>query len=125
MRQFLRFNAVGILGVVVQLATLRLATYSLGVPYVSATIMAVQIAVLHNFVWHELWIWSELPWRGWPVRLMRFELGNGLMSMVSNTLLTFFFHGVVGFPVVAGNLAAIVTTGLVNFGLSRYWVFQR
>jgi putative flippase GtrA len=124
-RGFLRFNAVGILGAVVQLGALRLATRCLGIQYVAATLLAVEIAVLHNFVWHELWTWRELPWRGWPARLIRFELGNGVTSMISNGLLTVFFHEVVGLPVLAGNLAAMVVTGLVNFGVARYWVFQR
>lgn len=124
-RQFLRFNAVGILGAAVQLSALRLATRCLGIQYVAATLLAVEIAVLHNFVWHELWTWKDLPWRGWPARLIRFELGNGVSSMASNALLTVFFHEVAGLPVLAGNLAAMAMAGLVNFGVARRWVFQR
>jgi dolichol-phosphate mannosyltransferase len=124
MTQFIRFNTVGILGVAVQLAVLRFCTQVLGMQYVAATLVAVEFALLHNFGWHEMWTWKSLPSRGWPVRLMRFQLGNGTISLASNAVLTFALHESVGLPVVAANLAAIVITGLLNFGLAKFWVFR-
>ena len=123
-QQFVRFNAVGILGVAVQLAVLRFCTQGLGVQYVTATVVAVEIALLHNFCWHEVWIWKSLPWQGWPVRLVRFQLGNGVISIASNAALTFAFHEFMGLPVLAANLAAILISALLNFRVARFWVFR-
>lgn len=64
MIQFVRFNAVGILGAAVQLAALRIGTRVIGIHYLAATVLAVEIALLHNFAWHEIWTWKSLPWRG-------------------------------------------------------------
>jgi putative flippase GtrA len=124
LRQFVKYNAVGILGAAVQLAVLRICTRGLGIQYVAATVVAVEVALLHNFAWHEMWTWKSLPWRGWPVRLMRFQLANGVVSVASNAVLTFAFHESVGLPVLTANLAAMVITALLNFRLARIWVFR-
>ena len=123
-RQFVRFNAVGILGAAVQLAVLRVCTQSLGIQYVIATVVAVEIALLHNFAWHEMWTWRNLPRQGWPTRLVRFQLRNGVISVASNAVLTFAFHEFMKLPVLAANLAAILITALLNFRTARFWVFR-
>lgn len=124
LQQFLRFNLVGILGTAVQLTILCLFTRGLRMEYLGATALAVEIALLHNFVWHETWTWKGLPVRRWPVRLVRFHLGNGVTSIVSNVVLTFFFHRFLRLSVIPANLAAITTAALLNFWLARFWVFR-
>ena len=124
LRQFVRFNVVGVLGASVQLAVLRFCTRGLGMQYAGATALAVEIALLHNFGWHQMWTWKNLPWQGWPARLMRFQLAHGLTSIASNTTLTVVLHEVAGLPVIAANMAAIAITGLLNFALARSWVFR-
>ena len=123
-QQFIRFNLVGILGAAVQLAALSFCTRQLGIGYVIATATAVEIALLHNFGWHELWTWTGLPPQGWPMRLLRFHVGNGVSSILGNTLLTFAFHEFFRVPVILANMAAIISTGLLNFGLAKFWVFR-
>src|SRR5262249_8430739 len=74
-RTYLKFNVVGIAGVGVQLLVLALLKSGFGVPYLTATVLAVETAVLHNFFWHERWTWIErtkvLPW-GYSSRIVRF-----------------------------------------------------
>jgi putative flippase GtrA len=60
LRSWVRFNAVGIIGLVVQLLVLAVLL-RFGLHYLAATTMAVEAAVLHNFLWHERWTWSERP----------------------------------------------------------------
>ena len=57
LRRWLAFNAVGTMGVAVQLAVLLSLslTEALGLNYLVATVLAVESAILHNFVWHEHW----------------------------------------------------------------------
>ena len=62
-RRWLRFNAVGVAGAAVQLAALWLMVRS-GVPELIAVAFAVEAAVIHNFVWHELWTWGGSSRRG-------------------------------------------------------------
>jgi len=52
-QQFGRFNLVGLLGAVLQLLVYRLVMRRLDLPEAAASAIAVEIAVLHNFFWHE------------------------------------------------------------------------
>jgi putative flippase GtrA len=52
------FVIVGALGFVVQIAALA-ALLAAGCPYLIATAAAVEVAVLHNFAWHERWTWAD------------------------------------------------------------------
>ena len=119
----MKFNAVGVAGTVVQLAALYFLARVLRIQYVVATVLAVEVAVLHNFAWHEIWTWPGLPaqqrWR----RLARFHVANGFVSIASNALLTLIFKQYLGIPLLASNLAAIVLTALLNFLVAASWVF--
>src|SRR4029453_18203285 len=83
MARFLRFKAVGALGVAVQLASLWLLTGVAGVHYLIATPLSVALAVVHNFIWHRLWTWNDRD-VGLAQACIRFVLANGLLSIVSN-----------------------------------------
>ena len=125
LRRWLKFNAVGIAGAVVQLAALTLFTRLLKIQYVLATALAVEVAVLHNFVWHEVWTWRGMPRHGRWMRLARFHLANGLVSIASNALFTWLFKRYLGLPLIPANIAAIGVTAILNFILASVWVFRR
>lgn len=59
LRRWLVFNVVGGLGVVVQLSALAALTLEAGMHYLLATGLAVEIAVVHNFIWHQCWTWRD------------------------------------------------------------------
>ncbi|MCE2540985.1 MAG: GtrA family protein [Acidobacteria bacterium] len=90
MRRWLAFNAVGAMGVAVQLVTLVSLTEALGLNYLVATLLAVETAILHNFVWHEHWTWRDrVPGiHGRWTRLAWFNLVTGAFSISSNLVLT-------------------------------------
>ena len=124
LRRFWRFNVVGMAGFALQLVTLWLLTRVGGIHYLIATALAVEIAVLHNFAWHEAWTWRDLAVEGRWRRLLRFHLANGFLSVASNVLLTMFLMQWIGLLLVA-NTAAVVATALLNFALAESWVFRR
>lgn len=115
---WLRFNAVGIGGAVVQLALLWILT-RVDVHYLVATALAVEAALLHNFFWHTRW-----TWKGRDASLLRFHLANGLVSIASNLLLMRIFTGGLHIPPMPANLMAITLTSVVNFVLGDRWVFS-
>lgn len=51
--RWLKFNAVGGVGINVQLAVLLVLNSGFHMSYLPATAFAVEMAVLHNFLWHE------------------------------------------------------------------------
>ena len=118
MKRWLRFNAVGVMGTGVQLAVLALLV-RLHVHYLVATAIAIEVALLHNYVWHRRWTWA-----GEGGSLWRFHLSNGLISLVSNLLLMRLFTGAMGWPPVPSNLAAITITSLLNFLMASRWALR-
>jgi len=120
------FNAIGVAGMVVQLAIVAVLVHFFHVHYAIATALAVEAAILHNFVWHQRWTWRDRPAlrRGDSMaRLARFHLLNGSVSLVGNVALTALFTRVIGWDPVASNLVAIAACSLVNFTASDSLVF--
>jgi putative flippase GtrA len=115
--RWMRFNAVGLAGVVVQLAALALYQ-RLGMHYLLATALAVETAILHNWFWHRRW-----TWRGRDASLLRFHMANGAVSICSNVVLMRVLAGWLAWPLLIANLTAIAATSLVNFFLGERWVF--
>jgi putative flippase GtrA len=122
--RWVRFNAVGIAGVAVQLCVLWLLVNLARMPYLAATACAVEVALLHNFVWHETWTWRGQTPDGRGRRLLRFHLSSGLLSVTGNTLFTWCFKQSLGLPLLSANLAAIAITSLLNFAAASIWVFD-
>ena len=125
--RWLKFNAVGGIGIVVQLAALALLRSLLKLDYLLATGLAVEIAVIHNFLWHERFTWADRPATR-PVqslvRLVKFNASNGAVSIVGNLVLMRLLVGELEFNYVVSNLVAIVVCSLANFLLSDRFVFD-
>ncbi len=119
--RWLRFNAVGLLGVALQLAVLALLTHATPLPIAWASAFAVEITLLANFTLHRRFTWpANEP--HWPRQLLRFHLGNGAVSLVGNTVLTpLLVHR--HMPVLAANAIAIALCSTANFTLASLWIF--
>ena len=119
----LKFNAVGAIGVVVQMAALATLRGGLHVQYLIATAVAVEIAILHNFVWHERWTWRDRGGPGVVRRLLRFNLGNGGVSLAVNLGLMRVLVGEFHIQYLLANLLAIAAGAAANFAIGNWWVF--
>ena len=124
-RRWLRFNFVGALGIGVQLAVLSLLS-SAGVWYLAATALAVEAAVVHNFLWHERMTWRD---RATPTlrrllgRFLRFQTANGAISVLGNLLGMRLLVGALHLPVLWASLGAIAACAALNFVVSDQLVF--
>jgi putative flippase GtrA len=124
-----KFQAVGLIGIGVQLVALALLKSAVGLDYLVATALAVEVTVLHNFCWHERWTWAErtrlTPDAGSVAcRLLRFNLTTGLVSILSNLFLMRLFVGVFRLHYLVANMAAIAATFVANFLFSELFAFR-
>jgi len=118
--RWLKFNLVGAMGMVLQLATLALFNRLAPGHYLVASAVAVELAVLHNFVWHIRYTWSD---RRHQASLLRFHLSNGLVSLLGNLVLMRFLVHTAHRPVLVANIIAILCCSIANFVLSHNWAF--
>jgi putative flippase GtrA len=126
--RWLKFNLVGGIGIAVQLLALAIFRSLLHLDYLLATALAVETAVLHNFLWHERFTWADRPALRFThslVRLARFNATNGAVSILGNLLLMRWMVGELRLNYLASNLVAVSVCSLVNFLLSDRLVFER
>ncbi|MGH9810723.1 MAG: GtrA family protein, partial [Terriglobia bacterium] len=132
-----RFNLVGGFGIVVQFAALFLLKTLLGFNYLVATTIAVEAAIVHNFVWHEQFTWvdrlksqqsesssTRLAWMRSLIRFLRFNLTTGAVSLLGNLALMKVMVGRGHMNYLLANAIAIVLCSAANFLVSDEWVFE-
>jgi putative flippase GtrA len=125
--RWLKFNAVGALGIGVQLGILLTLKSGFHLGYLMATALAVEAAVIHNFVWHERYTWADrvqLSWRKSLPRLLRFNLTTGAVSIIGNLALMKLMVDFGHMNYLIANGIAIVLCSLANFLVSEQWVFE-
>lgn len=121
-----KFNLVGAMGMGFQLTTLALCNHLTRGRYLYASAIAVELTLLHNFVWHLRYTWPERSDKTHALgQLIRFHLSNGLVSLTGNLILMRVLVQTTHLPVVLANGIAILCCSIVNFFLGNRWVFAR
>jgi putative flippase GtrA len=125
--RWLKFNLVGGVGIVVQLAALYLLVGLVGMHYLPATLLAVEAAILHNFYWHERWTWADRTRHNPGAvarRLIAFNITTGMTSLLGNLLFMFLLVDQLGLHYLLANLLAIAACSLFNFLVSDWFIFR-
>jgi putative flippase GtrA len=127
MTRFARFAIAGSGGFLIQIAALALLTEVFAVHYVTATIVAVEAAILLNFAWHEGWTWADRPaaspgerWR----RLARFNALTGLTSIAGSVVFTAILVETLSLSPVMANIISVVALSAINFVSANALVFR-
>jgi putative flippase GtrA len=123
--RWLKFNAVGAGGIVVQLAALAILKSGLRLDYLVATAFAVEAAIIHNYLWHERFTWADRTVGSSWSRFARFNLSTGLFSIVGNLLMMRVLVGSVHLNYFVANAITIATCSIVNFLVSDRFVFEQ
>lgn len=126
--EWLRFNLVGGIGILLQLVLLFLLKSIFYLNYLAATGLAVEATVVHNFLWHERYTWADRvrpSWRNSLPRLLRFNLTNGAVSIAGNLALMKIMVAYGHVNYLAANGIAITLCSVINFLVSNTYVFAK
>ena len=108
----------------VQLTTLALLNHYAHGHYMVATAAALELTLVHNFIWHLNFTWRDRRSGGTlRTQFVQFHLANGLVSLVGNLALMRLLVGVVHLPVVLSNAMAILCCSIVNFVFGNRLIF--
>lgn len=124
--RFIKFGLVGGSGIVVDMGLLWLFTELIGLHYVLSGILAFTAAVVNNFIWNDLWTWSDRGDSGidaYLVRLIKFFLVSSIAGVVKIAilwLLTHFFN----LYYLLSNLVGIAVGMILNFSINNLWTFK-
>jgi putative flippase GtrA len=119
---------VGLMGMCVHLSMLSLFSKGFRLEPAVATALAVEMAVLHNFAWHERFTWkdrSSVHWSEVAGRLLRFNFTTGMISLLGTTAIVKYLVAQYHLPVLMANLIAIPCCSMLNFLASDFLVFKK
>jgi putative flippase GtrA len=119
------FNLVGLGGFLLQLGTLTLLTRVFGWHFAIASAVAIELAILHNFVGHSRWTWADRRPSGvrpWVARLGRYQaVKSGVLA--ANLGVTVAVVDVAGLPVEAASACAVAVCSVFSFLASDRLIF--
>ena len=120
--RFLRFGAVGLSGLVVDMGGLYLLYQVLGLPLTRSAILAAELAILNNFFWNDRWTFGDISkhqrqWKQVTKRLVKFNLICLAGLILKILLLNVLFNGF-GLNAYVANFLAIAAVTLWNFWIN-------
>lgn len=122
--RWMKFNVVGVVGMGVQLGALALLNRCWHGHYLVASTVAIEITLLHNFAWHVRYTWRDRPPQDSRLaQMVRFQMSNGVVSMIGNLVLMRLLVQEARLPVLAANAVAIVCCSVTNYCLGDRWAF--
>jgi len=130
LQRFLRFGIVGVAGVVVNLGIYYLLHQVAGLADFLARVLAIEVAILHNFLWHSRWVWADRRAAAprLVTQLVRYHLGTLFSSYVVTLAAGWLLLQVLPeMPLreVISHLGGIACGMVSNFLLADGWVFAR
>lgn len=120
--QVIRFGVVGATGVVVNNLVLYLLHGVVGWSLIPASVMAVELAILNNFIWNDRWTFSSRD--GARYRFLRFNLVS-LGGLLINTGVLAALVAATGMHYLVANLVAIAAAMGWNFSANARWTWIR
>ena len=126
MTRWIKFTVAGTAGFAVQIGTLAVLTQVAGLHYLVATAIAVELAIVCNFAWHERWTWRDRLASGrarW-IRLLRFNVLTAVTSIAGSVVVTAVLVESASLSPIAANIASVIGLGLVNFAGANRLVFR-
>ena len=118
--RFIKFLLVGGLGVVVNSLALYVLHQLMRLPLVAASLVAVELAIVNNFLWNDRWTFGRntLSLR----RFFQFNLVScGGLVITTGTLWVLVTH--LAAPYLLANLIGIGLAICWNFGLNLLWTW--
>lgn len=119
-----KFLAVGAMGAAVNCALLAALVHG-GWHYLVASIAAIQVSIIHNFIWHDRWTFRDRRAHSrWLGRFRDYEVTSFAGMAVNWTVLA----ALVGWlhqPLLLANVAGIAFGTVLNFTMCKLWAWKR
>lgn len=120
--RFLRFCTVGFSGVFVNEGTLKFFTEVIGLYYIYSSVLAVEIAIVSNFIFNEFWTFRDRSslQSAMVDRLIRLFKFNIICAIggVLNVAILWGLTDLAGFYYLISNLVGIGVSTLWNYGIN-------
>ncbi len=123
MPDYLKFASVGALGTLVNLGTLALLRYVVGIHHYIASAVAIEVSVIHNFTLNDLWTFRESRVGNPLMRLLKFHLTSLTAILIQYVTSVITYTYLIRESIVA-QLIGILLGYVVNYLASRTFVWR-
>ncbi|RLC37140.1 hypothetical protein DRH29_02975 [candidate division Kazan bacterium] len=123
-----KFNLVGWAGMLVNSGCLYLLKGVLGVPLIPASLIAIEIAIVHNFFWHRYWTWKDRNGNGekpFLIQLLTYNLMTGAVDLVANVTVLWMLTTMFGVYYLISNIFGMIMGPFIKFWLNEKVIFKK
>jgi dolichol-phosphate mannosyltransferase len=126
LRRFVKFCIVGGSGVLVNMGLLWLLTEVAGLFYLVSSVVAVETAIVNNFVWNDVWTFHDRRRPGRAERLKRLARFNAVSvgGLGINVAVLWLLTEQLGMHYLVSNLFGIAAATLWNFFMNAVWTWR-
>lgn len=125
--RFVKFGVVGGSGLFVNMFLLWLCKDLLGLPLTIASLIAIGVSILTNFILNNYWTWKDNEQNQKYTffhRMLRYYI-SASFSAIINYVALIMLTELAGIYYLISNLIGIGLGTIFNFGLGEFWVFKK
>jgi dolichol-phosphate mannosyltransferase len=121
----LKFAVVGLSGVGVNMGMLYILTEYFNILYIISSIIAIEISIITNFFFNDLWTWRDREKKPFWERLVQYHISVGITAILANWLILLILTEFFNIYYLISNLIGIAVGTLANFIVNDLWTFQK
>ncbi len=122
---FLKFAIIGTSGICINMAFLYLFTSVMGIYYMASAIYAIEISILWNFIFNNIWTWKDRKKQKLYKKIVKYHISTGLSAILGNWLILLILTEFFSVYYLVSNLIGIAAATIANFLLSDLWTFRK
>lgn len=125
-RRIVKFGLVGTWGFVVNMFFLWFFTETVGLFYLFSSLIAIEISLINNYVFNDLWTWRDRGKEGKKEYLKRMLQYHATASaaMLANIAILWILTELFDVYYLASNVFGILCGAVLNFFLNDRWTFK-
>ena len=92
-----------------------------------ASLISIELSVINNFIWNDLWTWGDRPKSGgWGYfrRLMKYNLSTSVAAVIGNLIILAVLKEHFGWNYLLANLVGIGVGIVINYFMNDRWTFR-
>mgnify|MGYP006297642353 FL=1 len=118
-----KFALVGASGFLVNQGVLFLAKAIIGIPVAYAGIIAIETAIISNFLLNNFWTWKDSRENSFWSRLAKYHSVTIVSGGVNYGILLLLTH--LGMYYLIANMIGIGCGMIINFFFNHFWTFKK
>ncbi len=123
-----KFMIVAWIGMLVNTGCLYFFKGVLGVRLIPASVMAIEIAIIHNFFWLRFWAWGD---RGasdgrppFVKQLLIYNVATGAVDLAANVTILWVLSTLFGVQYLVANIMGMILGPFIKFWLNERIIFK-